>query len=325
MIRPVLVIAGRLAAAWAALACATLALGAQAPTPGAVVDTAAFTYSRPIAPGPAALVVLPLDSGVLAHSRGPRARFADLRIVDDQGRQLPYLLDAGSELVETALVFQQVQPGVAELQSAEGHHRSTYLVTLPAAPLPDAHLAIFTESRAFRRDVQVSVERAPDRRHRARWADVVAVSTWQHADEAVAAAPLVLSTGNRDTAAVLITVDEGDNAPLPISSVRLRLPNWEARFYRPAGAPLRLLYGNRDAAAPEYDLSLLRATVMGESAETVTVGAEMPVQEETTAIVSPRVFWGFLIAAVAVLIALIARLATSRSSGETPPPSAPRP
>jgi hypothetical protein len=309
----------------AALACATAAMAAQPPTPGAVVDAATFTYSRAIAPGPAALVVMPLDSGVLAHSRGPRARFADLRIVDDQERQLPYLLDAGSEPVETALMFQLVQPEAPELRSTEGHRRSTYLVTLPAAPLPEAHLAILTDSRAFRRDVQVSVEQAPDRRHRTRWADVVAVSTWQHADEAGAAAPLVLSTGNRDAAALLITIDEGDNAPLPLSAIRLRLPNWQVRFYRPAGAPLRLLYGNRDASAPEYDLSLLRTTVMGESAETVTAGAEPPVHDKTAAIVSPRVFWGFLIAAVAVLIGLIARLAILRSSEETPPPSAPRP
>lgn len=310
----------------AAFACALGALvAAQPPPAGAGLDPSTFRYARAIGSGRAGLVVLPLDAAVLAHSRGPQARFADVRVVDAQNRQLPYLLVEGSAPMESALMFGTVHPAAPELQSTEGHHRSTYLVVLPYARLPEAHLVLDTSARTFRRDVQLSVGRPPDRRRRDRWADVIGVSEWQHANESVAAPPLELIAGNRDATDLLVTIDEGDNAPLPLTAVRLWLPAWRIRFYRPADTPLRLLYGSRDAVAPEYDLALLRTTVMGESAEEVSAAPEPAPPKGRAAIVSPRIFWGFLIAAVLVLAALIARLATSRSSEDPSPPSAPRP
>jgi hypothetical protein len=313
------------AALLAVIFLSAISLSAQAPSPGATLDPSTFRYARVIAPGPEALVILPLDAAVLAHSRGPRYRFADLRIVDDRNRQLPYLLDAETSPRESAIAFRTVAPHIESLRSTDGHQRTTYVVTLPSAPLPDGGLVLETGARTFRRDVQLSAERPADRRHRAPWAEVISVSSWSHADESVAAPPLVLGLGNRDATTLLITIDEGNNAPLALSAMRLRIPNWRIRFYRPAETPLRVLYGNREAVAPEYDLALLRTTVMGESAGEATMEAEPPAKDEPAAIVSPRVFWGFLIAAVVVLIGLIARLAISRSSEDPPPPSAPRP
>ena len=63
---------------------------------------------------------------------------------------------------------------------------------------------------------------------------------------------------------------------------------------------------------------------MVEPAEEILAAPE-PVKEDRAAILSPPVFWGFLIAAVLVLVALVVRLATSRASEDPPPPSAPRP
>ncbi len=300
------------------------AVAAQAPPPGAVLDPSDFTYARAIRPGPAALVELPLDAAVLAHSRGPAAGFADVRIVDPRGRQLPYLLDEIGEPLEAAVPFRPIESDLPGLQSSEGHHRSTYLVTLPYASLPGGHLVLETPQRVFRRDVQLSIERPPDRRRRDRSADVIAASIWEHTDEHTPAPPLVLTAGNRDTTDRVITIDEGDNAPLPLASVRLQLSAWRIRFYRPADTPLRLLYGSRDAVTPAYDLALLRGTVMGEPAGEAVAEPEAA-KKDRAAILSPPIFWGFLIAAVLVLIALVVRLATSRASEDPPPPSAPRP
>ncbi len=314
----------RLAVVSAVAAALALPLGAQSPPAGAVLDPSDFTYVRRIHPGPAALVELPLDAAVLAHSRGPAARFADVRIVDPGDRQVPYLLDEAGDPMEAAVPFRPIESDVPGLQSSEGHHRSSYLVTLPYASLPGAHLMLETPQRVFRRDVQVSVERAPDRRRRDRSADVIAASLWEHTDGQTPAPPLVLTAGTRDTTDRLLTIDDGDNAPLPLASVRLQLPAWRLRFYRPADTPLRLLYGSRDAVAPAYDLALLRKTVMGEPAGEAVAEPES-VRQGAAAILSPPIFWGFLIAAVLVLIALVVRLATSRPSADPPPPSAPRP
>ncbi len=210
------------------------------------------------------------------------------------------------------------------LASASGHTRTTYAVEMPYPGLPDAYLLLSTsEVNAFRRTVQASVEHPADRRHRDRWVEVLDIREWTCCNDV----PLALSLGAAGPAStrILVTLDEGDNAPLPITSVALTLPGWRARFYRPANEPLRLLYGNADARAPVYDLALMRAAVMNDQAEEVLPEPEVARKGESAAILSPAVFWGFLIAAVLVLIALVVRLATSRPSADPPPPSAPRP
>ena len=308
------------------LGCAmAVVLSAQLPSAGAVVDPSTFDYVRAIASGRAALVVLPLDAAVLAHSRGPYARFADVRVVDDRNRQVPYLLEEAREPLELAVPFGNFTPAAAERQSTDAHHRSTYVLTLPYPRLPDADLAIETSQRTFRREVQLSEQRLADRPRNAQSAVVITNRVWQHTDESVAAPPLLLAARNRDATLLILTIDEGDNAPLPLTSVRLRLPGWRLRFYRPADTGLRLLYGSRDAVAPEYDLALLRTKVMEESAEEISAAPEPKSRRNSAAIVSPRVFWGFLIAAVLALVALVARLATSSPSGGPSQSSGPGP
>ena len=307
------------------LGCAmAVALSAQLPSAGAAVDPSTFDYVRDIARGRAALVVLPLDAAALTHSRGPYARFADVRVVDGQNRQVPYLLEEAPEPLDFAVTF-VATPAAAERQSTDARHRSTYLVTLPYPRLPEADLVIETSQRTFRREVQLSEQRLADRPRNAQSAVVITNRVWQHTDESVAAPPLLLATRNRDATLLILTIDEGDNAPLPLTSVRLRLPGWRIRFYRPADTGLRLLYGSRDAVVPEYDLALLRTKVMEESAEEVSAAPEPKSRRDSAAIVSPRVFWGFLIAAVLVLVALVARLATSFPSGGPSQSSGPDP
>jgi hypothetical protein len=103
--------------------------------------------------------------------------------------------------------------------------------------------------------------------------------------------------------------------------VRLLLPSWRLRFFRPA-APLRLIYGKDEAAAPEYDLALLAPAVMGSEARDVSADAEQTAASTPPAVLSPRLFWIGLGLAVAVLLGLIVRL---MSSATEPPPSPPAP
>ena len=312
----------------AVVACGAVAV-AQDSVPaipaGAPIDPSAFNYARPISAGPAGFVSLPLDVAALAHSRGPRSRFADVRIVDGSNRQIPYLLEPRDAPLEMAVPFARVEPGAPELKSAPGHQRSTYLAKLPFARLPDANLLLDTSARMFRRDVQLSVERAPDRRRRNRWADIVHLRGWEHADPGTAAPRLVIPAAALDTADLLVTIDEGDNAPLPLTGMFVEVPSYRLRFYRPGGESLRLLYGSERAAAPEYDLALLAASVMGAPMEEVSAAPEPAPPRTNTTIVSRKVFWGVLIVAVIALVALVARLATSPPSGDPSRPSAPRP
>ena len=108
---------------------------------------------------------------------------------------------------------------------------------------------------------------------------------------------------------VLVIVEEGDNSPLPITGARLLLPAYRMRLFREGGASLRLAYGRTDLAPPSYDLALLAPRVFGVTAADVVPAPEHEgVAGGSASLVSPRLFWAILAAAVIVLLLLIARL-----------------
>jgi hypothetical protein len=301
--------------------------GAAAPEPspalpdrGAAVDVSGFQHRRSLPEGPGGLVALQLDAAVLAHSRGPSHSFADVRVVDRQGNQVPYLVERRAEPLSLDLVLKPANPQVKTLREGTGGNRSIYAVAVPYPNLPNARLVLETSDRVFRRTLQVGVERPPDRRQRDAWFDVLASPGWQHADQSTAAPPLEIPIA-ADQTNILIVIDEGDNRPLPITAVRLLLPSWRLRLFRPA-EPLRLIYGKNDIAAPEYDLALLAPAVMGSEARDLSADTETSTAPPPPAVLSPRVFWIGLGIAVVVLLGLIVRLI---SSATEPPPSPPAP
>ena len=291
----------------ALVASAPAATPASIPQTGSVVDVELFTHSRAIPDGPAGLAALVLDAGVLAHSRGPSGRFSDVRILDASNRQVPYIVERLDEPLLLPLSLQANDPRIAELRSAQGPNRSTYLIAVPYASLPPSRLVLETSAGVFQRHVTLAVQRSPDRSRRDRWLDGLASATWMHAERDVAAPALTLAVPQVDATDLWLTVDEGDNAPLPISAARLLLPSYRLRFYRPAGSTLRLAYGRTDLGAPQYDLALLAPHVMGAEAREVT-----PLPEAASvpraAFISPAAFWVFLSVAALVLLGVIARL-----------------
>jgi hypothetical protein len=110
-----------------------------------------------------------------------------------------------------------------------------------------------------------------------------------------------------------LVIDEGDNAPLPITAARLLLPSYRLRFYHPENATLRFVYGRDDLQSPQYDLALLAPRVMGAVAQEVGAAAPSTApRREPEVLISRRMFWVLLSGAVIVLLALIARLVRSQ-------------
>lgn len=282
------------------------------PEAGSAIETAGFRYMRPIGDARPGLVALVLDAAALAHSRGPSARFADVRILDPSSRQIPYLIERRDEPLSLEVgVEPGAQPRSSELTRERRGRRSIYALTLPYARIPGAKLVLETPARVFDRVVQVGMERAPDRRHRTTWFEVVAGSAWRHADQQTPAPPLSLDVGSVDQTDLLLVVEEGDNAALPIASARLLLGGYRLRFFHPEQASLRLAYGQDDLQQPRYDLALLAPQVMGAAAREVSAGPEQPRGERDAgaeALLAPRTFWILLGIAVVALLALIVRL-----------------
>ena len=287
------------------------------PERGAQLDVAPFKYRRRLSEVGAGLVSLQLDAAVLAHSRGPGARFADVRVADNDGFQIPYLLERRDEPLAIDLPIRKGASSAASRAGATAGQRSVHALTLPFADLPAARLVLETSDRVFRRPLQVAIERQPDRTHRDPWLEVLASPVWQHADQGSPAVPLEAAISPRQATELVVIVDEGDNTPLTLTAARLLLPSWRARFFRPSG-PLQLIYGNEAVAVPEYDLALLAPAVLGADAREITAAAETTAVSTPGAVLSPRLFWVGLGVAVLVLVALIVRLIAA----ETRPPSA---
>jgi hypothetical protein len=81
------------------------------------------------------------------------------------------------------------------------------------------------------------------------------------------------------------------------------------RFFRGSDAELSLYYGRSGLSSPSYDLAILAPRLTGATAEEVSMEPEnaVAVQEEKESY-SLTIFWGILIAAVLVLLAIIVRL-----------------
>ena len=296
------------------------------PETGAPIAQEGFRYRRSIPVGPGGLTALSLDAAALAHSRGPAESFADVRIADQAGRQVPYLLERRGEPISVPLTLRPATSRVPGLAPEPGRHRSVYAVTLPYPRLPSPRLVLETSDRVFQRPVQVVVERRADRDHRDAWFNVKAATVWVHNTPDVAAHAAMMPLAIHDETELLIVVDEGDNRPLAITGARLLLPSWRVRFFGPP-APLTLLYGHDALSSPRYDLALLAPQVMGAEARDVEAAAEAAGASAPSSALSPltpRMFWMGLSLAVLVLLAVIGKLVVS-SSGAPSPPSPPAP
>jgi hypothetical protein len=288
----------------------TVQAAAPLPLQGATLDPGGFRHVRALQPA-AGLVALPLDAHALAFSRGPTARFADVRVIDASNRQIPYVLERRNEPISLELSFTPASDSPAAAGNTAGsRQRSVYAISLPHANLPPATLVVETSARVFQRTVRIGIDRPADRQRREPWFDVVVSETWRHADEERPARPLALRLppGLAGTQLRLV-IDEGDNQPLPIAALRLLLPSYRLRFYPPAGSALRLVYGRDDLLSPQYDLALLAPRVMGAAAtETSAASASSPLTDAEQSFVAPRTFWLILGAAVLVLLGLIVKL-----------------
>ncbi len=277
---------------------------------GAPLDLSAFRYSRDIAAAERGLAALALDESALAHARYPG--FSDLRIVDGNGRQVPYLLERLDEPRSTVVGVAEVTGSPRALASrlpAKGKH-SLYRLDLPFANLPAGKLVMSTRARVFERPLSLLAIRTENDPARRSAVDQLAHATWRHTDPDSAPSRVSLDIPTMRDREVWLIVDEGDNEPLPLGEVSLLLPAWQVRFFHPGDGPLRLVYGSQSAASPRYDLSLLRTSLLGAPANEVAASAESSHATDADAQrqMAGWIFWTALIVAVVVLLALVALL-----------------
>jgi len=282
---------------------------AQQPELGAPLDPALFAFQRAIPDGGPGAVALVVDPLMLAHSRGPIERFADVRILDDAHRQVPYVIEHRDDPLIVPLTAERADPPASSPRLDKRANWSSYRLTLPCANLPTSEIAIETSARVFQRNVQLAAIRPADRHSRNARLEIISSTTWGHVSTEEPGDVLSLSVTPGDVSELWLSIDEGDNSALPITAVRLLLPSYRLRFYRAARSSLIVVYGRNDLLAPRYDLALVSRDLLNAEATEVNPLDERRTQPARGTFVSPVQFWIFLAVAVAVLLALIVRLA----------------
>lgn len=239
---------------------------------GARIDRGDFHTVRPLGDVPRGMTSLVLDADAVANSHD----LADIRIVDRSDRQIPYVYDPRPSPLYVAVPV----PAPAREGSS-----SIYHFTLPYR----GKLELATSARVFSRNVTLQRQRVP----------------WRNDDPDKPAAPIAFQAKTND---VDVVIDDGDNAPLPISSARLVLPNCAIRFNAPGG-PLTLMYGAA-IPAPQYDIGLMATRILAEPAREIHPPPFTPKNETHT---ERRLFWVAIAIAVVALLAILGRLLAVRT------------
>lgn len=272
---------------------------------GAPLDLSRFRVSRPIPPGPAGLTALRLDAAVLAVSPG----LSDVRIASAEGRQVPYLLETLGEplVVKLSAPLKADDPRPRKVPGEAGR-LSFHRVELPFVGLPGARLELGTTARVFTRRVALLRESLGGRPETAGTFFEVASGAWASADPEREAPALVLDVPPAGGRTLFVSVDDGDNAPLPLVRASLLLPAHRLRFVREEGASLSLVQGQEGLAAPRYDLELLAPRLLGAPAVEATLAAPTGEATRPEEKAGGKLFWAALVGAVVALSLLVARL-----------------
>ncbi len=268
--------------------------------PGAAIDRASFRVVRTLPKAPAGLAVLILDADVLGNS----CDLSDVRIVTDDDRQVPYLVEKRNELMVVPLDLTRVD-------APRG--TSVYRTTWPYSALPcDTRLVLHTSARVFERTVELRSAAEPQR---GRSPQAIASSTWRATNPEEPPPTITFDAANAHDArdGLEIVVNDGDNAPLPLTRAELLLPSTALRFHHP-GSQLFLLYGNDPLMPPRYDLALLAPRLLAQPARELKLAPIVPSTEQPPEQRERKYFWIAIGVVAVVLLALLAKLLGPRAT-----------
>lgn len=251
---------------------APLAPMAFLPARGAAADTSLWTMARALTiSGGDDVYTLTLGAADLAYLRPD---LGDLRIVDGERRQVPYVLEPRAATARVALTVQAAAPRAGTAQT------SAWQLTVPSdvpdaanqSALPLATLNLFFADGFYTRPSTLLV---PDRR--APHGQRVQQQATLRASRGTTGAPdpQTFELGDLRTPTIGLEVSDGDNAPLTLQ--RADAIVWVPRLtFKAAAGEYRLLFGNAEAAPPTYDLADLRQDVLAYSAIPIEPAALQP-------------------------------------------------
>jgi hypothetical protein len=269
--------------------------------PGASLDTRAFSRQRrfdvqPSPEGLSRLRLLPDDLAVL------RADLADLRIVDSQLRQWPYLIERGDAAIDIPLA----------VAASSKSRATTYRLSAAVSPVTVDRIAVDTDVPFFDREFKLTGVTEDDK--------TTVVAQGRFTRSAGDPMPVAIDFGAARLTRLELRIEDGDDAPLILGSVRARGSVPDIFVAAPTGAYTMFL-GAAEAPRPNYELERVRDVVLSVTAAEVR---PQPIEKNPGYKLSARLtqgngpeqalLWIALIAAVVVLGALTLRLARQKPS-----------
>jgi hypothetical protein len=236
------------------------------------------------------------DEQVLAMSRSD---LGDLRLVQ-QGRQIPYLITP-----ET--LRREIRPRFKALPSdPKGPGFGRWELVLPVDGLPGHSLSARSPARLFTRRFTVSAEHKDSLGNR--WNEEMGSADWVKTRENERDLEIRFSE-SRLPARLILETDHGDNPPIELEDVLIRYDSPVLMAKVTGEAPVFLCYGNANAAAPTYDLELVRAELLSATPQTAVLAKEEILKPAPARMDSGSPWlWLALAAVVIALLAIVAKL-----------------
>jgi hypothetical protein len=266
-----------------------------APTRGGPVTDAAWPFH--------AAITLPKDGSVAYLDLGDEVD-RGLRIIDQEQRQVPYVLESGSQYTfrnaSLALHTDQTQT----------------LVTLSALNPKEKLLGIELYAKSpeyFSRRVSAYESISDARAVTGQRSLGAALWERQPGDEDT---PFNLDIESPTQSSLTIELDNGDNPPLELARATLKIARRRIDFLFAPGDQLTLLYGNPNAGEPSYDLRLLGPTLIAMSAQAALLE---PVASRATPATSQPTKWLWIAVVFSAALVLLALMRTLRKGSTSDP------
>jgi hypothetical protein len=143
-------------------------------------------------------------------------------------------------------------------------HQSVAAFSLPErVPIEQVSFVLAPGFKAnFSRDVHISDRQAGTPKSAAETIDgtifrVHLTQAGREVRQQQLSVPAILGANLQGPANVEVTIDNGDDMPLPIAAVRLEMRQRKLCFSAPTAQPVTLFYGDDGLAAPQYDYARL--------------------------------------------------------------------
>jgi hypothetical protein len=274
----------------------------EVPLVGAPLDLQEWTRRKPVLIASPGVQELELDPAVLAATRSD---LGDLRLTR-AGLQIPFLLER-TGLARAITLALEPQPDPKQPAA------SIWQIKLPQTGLPLLRIALTTETDLFQREFRL-YERVPAANGPSYYRHTLARGTWSRTPEPGSLRTRMFELTERpQTDTLFLETDNGDNAPIALTSFRAEHAVVRLVFKVAETDGYELVYGRATATAPRYDLSLVAMKLLTSGRNIARMGVEEVAPEGLTRGVLRRLqggplFWGALGLVVIALLAVVARL-----------------